>query len=93
IASLWIAALSLLFSTLLYPFIAAALAGAAAFAPLALSHSNVMLAPATHLMESAGSLAVAPDWMAIFTAVGEALIFLALAAQIFGSRDVTVSIE
>ena len=93
IASLWIAALSLLFSTVFYPFIAAAVAGAAAFAPLALSHSNVILAPAARLMQSAGSLALVPDLKAIFVAVAECLIFLALAAQIFASRDVTVSIE
>ena len=93
LASLWIATLSLLFSTFLYPFIAAAVAGAAAFAPLALSRPNVTLAPAAHLMESAGSLAATLAWQPVVSAVIESTAFLTLTIRIFASRDVTVSIE
>jgi len=92
-AVLWAASLALLFSTLLHPIAAASFAGAAAFAPFALSHPSVILAPAAHLMEAAGSFATALHWKALIAALAEAVAFLVCATQVFRSRDVTVNIE
>jgi len=92
-ASLWASAVGLFFSTFLYPFVAATLAGGAAFAPLALSHPNAALAPVAFLLQGADSFSANLDWSAIVSALAESVLFLVLAAQIFTHRDVTVSIE
>jgi len=92
-AVLWTGSLALLFSTLLHPIAAASFAGAAAFAPFAVSNPNVMLAPAAHLMEAAGSFAATVPWNALMAAACESVAFLVCATQVFSSRDITVSIE
>src|SRR5207302_2390648 len=93
IASLWIASLALLFSTFLYPFIAAALAGAIGFAPFALSHVNKVLAPMPLLLENAGTGAAAANWIVSGITLSESALFLFVAARIFTLHDVTVSVE
>ena len=92
-ASLWVSAVGLFFSTFLYPFVAAMLAGSAALAPLALSRPNAVLAPVALLLQDADSFAASIHWTAIAAALAESALFLVLAAQIFVHRDVTVSIE
>lgn len=93
VASLWVSAVGLLFSTFLYPFIAATLAGAIALGPLALSHANVLLAPVVSLLQDADSFAANFHWAAIAAALAESVLFLMVGAKIFRHRDVTVSIE
>jgi hypothetical protein len=92
-AAFWAAALSLLFATFLHPFLAAAVAGSAAFAPLAMSKPNTTIASAATLMNSAGGLAPNMVWPAVFAALLEGVAFTFIAIRIFGTRDVTVSIE
>jgi hypothetical protein len=93
VASLWASALGLLFSTFLYPFIAAAFAGGTAVAPMAFSHPNVVLAPLVALLLDADPLAPSFHWTAVGTALAECVVFLAVAAQVFARQDVTVSLE
>lgn len=93
VASLWTASIALFFSTFLYPFLAAAIAAALAFAPVALSASNPLLAPVAVLLGGSDPLVtLVPFWTAI-AALAEAAIILPLAAQVFIRRDVTVSVE
>jgi ABC-type transport system involved in multi-copper enzyme maturation permease subunit len=93
IASLWMASLALLFSTFLYPFIAAAFAGAIGFAPFALSRMNLALTPMPVLLENIGTSAATANWEACAIALFESVLFLLMAAYIFSLRDLTVSIE
>ena len=92
-AAFWAAALSLLFATFLHPFLAAAVAGSAAFAPLAMSQPNAAIASAATLMNSAGALAPKLVWAALFAALVEGVAFTFIAARIFSTRDVTLNIE
>lgn len=92
-AAFWAAALSLLFATFLHPFLAAAIAGSAAFAPLTMSKSNSAIASAATLMNSAGALAPDIVWPAIFAALVQGGAFTFIAIRIFANRDVTVNIE
>jgi ABC-type transport system involved in multi-copper enzyme maturation permease subunit len=92
-AAFWAAALSLLFATFLHPFLAAAIAGSAAFAPLTMSKPNATIGSAAMLMNSAGGLAPNIVWSAIFAASWEGVAFTFIAISIFATRDVTVSIE
>ncbi len=92
-ASFWAAALALLFATFLHPFLAAAIAGSAAFAPLAFSKPNIAVASAAALMQAAGSLAPGLDWPTVLAALFEGVVFTLAAIRIFAVRDVTVSIE
>jgi len=92
-AAFWAAALSLLFATFLHPFLAAAIAGSAAFAPLAMSKPYAAIASAAMLMSSAGGLAANIVWPAAVAALLEGVAFTLIAIRIFGTRDVTVSIE
>lgn len=92
-AAFWAAALSLLFATFLHPFLAAAIAGSAAFVPLAMSKPNAVIASAATLMNSAGGLAPTIVWPAVFAALLEGVAFSFIAFRIFRTRDVTVSIE
>ena len=92
-AGFWAAALSLLFATFLHPFLAAAIAGSAAFAPLAMSKPNAAIASAATLMNSAGGLAPKLVWPALFAALLEGVAFTFIAVRIFGTRDVTMNIE
>lgn len=93
VASLWMASLALLFSTFLFPFIAAALAGMAAFAPFAFSHPNVVLAPVASLLGNGDPISLVINLAALVSALAESAVFLTLAAFLFARRDVTVSIE
>ena len=93
IASLWIASLSLLFSTFLYPFVAASLAGIAAFAPIALLHGSSLLAPLTALIANINPFSSGSPWLFLLTAIGEASLFMVLGAKIFAGRDVTATVE
>lgn len=93
IASIWISSAALLFSTLLHPFIAAALTGVAAFAPLALRQRNVLLTPMAILVEDLTAMRRTISWTVVLIAVLESVIFIAMAVWIFARRDVTVSIE
>lgn len=92
-ASLWVSAAALLFSTFLYPFFAAILAGGAAFGPLALSHPSAILTPVALLVWDADSFTASIHWTAFASALAESVLLLILAAQIFAYRDVTVTIE
>jgi hypothetical protein len=92
-ASVWIASLALLFSTFLYPFIAAAVAGAAAFLPLALAHRSNILAPVGSLFAGSDLLSPTIIWPVVGISLFECAIFLLVGAQIFAHRDVTVSLE
>jgi ABC-type transport system involved in multi-copper enzyme maturation permease subunit len=92
-AALWAAALSLLFATFLHPFLAAAIAGSAAFAPLAVSAPHTAIASAATLMDSAGGLATNVAWQAMLVALVQAAAFTFIAIRIFATRDVTVGIE
>jgi ABC-type transport system involved in multi-copper enzyme maturation permease subunit len=92
-ASLWTASVALLFSTFLYPFIAAAIAAALAFAPLVLSAKNAFLAPAAALLQAPDPLGTTIPVGYGMAALGESVIILLLAAQVFRRRDVAVSIE
>jgi ABC-type transport system involved in multi-copper enzyme maturation permease subunit len=92
-AAFWAAALSLLFATFLHPFLAAAVAGSAAFAPLAAAKPNALIASAAILMNSAGGLAPNVAWSAVLAAVLEGVAFMFIAIRIFTTRDVTVNIE
>jgi hypothetical protein len=92
-ASLWVTAVGLFFSTFLYPFAAATLAGGAALVPLALSRPNAVLAPVAVLLQDADSFVARVEWTALAAGLAESVLFLLLAAQIFVRRDVTVSIE
>lgn len=93
IASIWISSAALLFSTFLHPFIAAALTGVAAFAPLALPHQSVILTPMTMLIESLTVATATISWTAVSIAAVESVIFITAGASIFARRDVIVSIE
>lgn len=93
IASIWISSAALLFSTFLHPFIAAALTGVAAFAPLALPHRNVILTPMAILVEDLTATRRTISWTVALIAVVESVILITIAAWIFARRDVTVSIE
>jgi hypothetical protein len=93
IASLWMASLALLFSTFLYPFIAAAFAGAIGFAPFALSRVNLALTPMPVLLENIGTGAAMANWEGCGIALCEAMLFLAVATYVFSLRDLTGSIE
>ena len=92
-AAFWAAPLSLLFATFLHPFLAAAIAGSAAFAPLALSKPNPAIASVATLMNSAGGLRPNIVWPAIFAALVEGAAFTFVAIRVFATRDVTVNIE
>jgi hypothetical protein len=93
VASLWMASLALLFSTFVYPFIAAAFAGSIGFAPFALSRVNLALTPMPVLLENIGTDAATVNWGACGIALCESVLFLLVAARIFALRDLTVSIE
>jgi ABC-type transport system involved in multi-copper enzyme maturation permease subunit len=93
IASIWISSAALLFSTFLHPFIAAALTGVAAFAPLALRQRNVLLTPMATLVEDLTATRRTISWTVVLIAVVESVLFITIAAWIFARRDVTVSIE
>lgn len=92
-AAFWAAALSLLFATFLHPFLAAAVAGSAAFAPLAMSKPNAGIASAAILMSAAGGLAPNIVWPAVAAALLEGMTFTFIAIRIFATRDVTLNIE
>ena len=92
-AAFWAVALSLLFSTFLHPFLAAAMAGSAAFAPLAMASPSTVFASAATLMNSAGDLAPNVVWPATFAALLEGVGFMFIAMRVFAKRDVTVNIE
>ncbi|HWY70420.1 MAG TPA: hypothetical protein VNX88_17265 [Terriglobales bacterium] len=93
VASLWTAAVALFLSTLLYPFFAAAIAAALAFAPFALRDANPFLAPVAALLGGSDPFAASIPLSAIITGLAESAIILLLAAQVFVRRDVAVSIE
>jgi ABC-type transport system involved in multi-copper enzyme maturation permease subunit len=93
IAALWIASLSLMLSIVLHPLLAAALAGAMAFAPFAAASPNAIWAPVTNLTKAAGSFQHQLLWPALAAGVIESAIFFALASAIFSRRDVTAAIE
>ena len=90
--SIWTASLALLFSTFLYPFVAASLAGIATFVPM-FFHRNSLLAPATALIANISPFSFDLPWVAFFVALAQSALFLVLAAQIFARRDVTASVE
>jgi ABC-type transport system involved in multi-copper enzyme maturation permease subunit len=93
IASLWIASLSLLLSIVLHPLLAAAMAGAAAFAPFAAANPNDIWAPVAALTKAAGTMQHQLSWAALTAALIESAIFYALASSIFSRRDVAANIE
>ena len=93
LAALWTASVALFLSTFVYPFFAAAIAAALAFAPFALSHANTFLAPVAALLGASDSLVRSIPIFAGMIAIAESAIILLLAAQIFVRRDVTVNIE
>ena len=92
-AAFWAAALSLSFATFLHPFLAAAVAGSAAFAPLAMSKPNAVTASVAMLMNSAGALAPTIVWPAVVGALLEGVALTFIAIRIFATRDVTMNIE
>jgi len=93
LASLWTASAALFFSTFLHPFFAAALAAASAFAPLALPGVSAFVAPVVVLLGRSDPLTGSISTSAIICAIAESAIILLFAAQVFGRRDVAVSIE
>jgi hypothetical protein len=93
IATMWMASLALLFSTFLYPFVAAAFAGAIGFAPFALSSVNLVLTPMPVLLENIGKGALMMNWEACGLALFESVLFIVVAARIFSVRDLAVNIE
>ena len=93
IAALWIASLSLMFSIVLHPLLAAALAGAAAFAPFAAASPNAMWAPVANLTKAAGSFQHQLIWSALAAGAVESAVFFVAASAVFARRDVTGSIE
>lgn len=93
IASLWVSAAALLFSTFLYPLVAATLAGACAFASLLLANPNPVLAPVGAVLLDIDSFGSNIHVRAVTSAIAQSILFLFVAAQIFAHRDVTVSIE
>lgn len=92
-AAFWASALSLFIATFLHPFLAAAIAGSMAFAPLAMRKPNAAIASAAMLMNSAGGLAAHIDGRAILAAFIEGSVFMFIAIGIFSNRDVTLAIE
>jgi hypothetical protein len=90
--SIWTASLALLFSTFLYPFVAASLAAIATFVPM-FFRRNSLLAPATALIANIRPFSLDLPWVSFFVALAQSAIFLILAAQIFARRDVTASVE
>jgi hypothetical protein len=58
-----------------------------------MSKPNTTIASAATLMNSAGGLAPNMVWPAVFAALLEGVAFTFIAIRIFGTRDVTVSIE
>lgn len=93
IAALWIASLSLMFSIVLHPLLAAALAGAAAFAPFAAAGPSSLWAPVANLTKAAGSFHHQWLWPALAAGILESAIFFVVASAAFARRDVTGSIE
>ena len=93
VASLWMASLALLFSTFLYPFIAAAIAGAIGFTPFAFSRVNLVLTPMPVLLESIDKGSPMANWDACFLALFESVLFILVATRIFSVRDLAVNIE
>jgi hypothetical protein len=93
IAAIWAISLSLLLSTFAYPFIAATLAGAAAFAPMLLAGTHPTLAPVASLLRNSESFAgtLRPGLIAI--ALVQSAFFLAIGEQVFSRRDVTANLE
>ena len=92
VVSFWMASLALLFSTFLYPFVAASLAAITAFAPT-LFHARVLFAPATPLVANVNPFSSDVSWLLISVAIAESALFLVLAAYIFERRDVVASVE
>jgi hypothetical protein len=93
IAAIWAVSLSLLLSTFAYPFIAATLAAAAAFAPMLLADTHPILAPVASLIRNSESFAgtLTPGLIAI--ALIESALFLVIGEQVFSRHDVTANLE
>jgi hypothetical protein len=93
VASGWIAALALLFSVILHPLLAAAIAGIIGFAPLALANSSLFL-PLTVLMRGMSSLA-APRFGGYWIVISllESAFFVLIGSALFQGGDVAVNLE
>lgn len=93
VAMAWIAALALLFSVFLHPMLAAAVSGAIAFAPLAMTSSSMIL-PLTTMIRGMSSLPGSQfAWPSIFIALLESAIFVLVGSPLFQRSDVAVNLE
>jgi ABC-type transport system involved in multi-copper enzyme maturation permease subunit len=93
IACIWIASLSLFFSTFLHPIIAALLAGAATFSPIVFSYRSWLIAPMTGLIRQVHPILQPFSALPAVIALAESAFFLILAAQIFAKRDLNMAVE
>lgn len=93
VASGWIAALALLFSVVLHPLLAAAIAGVIGFAPLALTGASTLL-PLTEIMRGMSSLSNQQfGWPSILMSVVESALFVVIGSALFQRVDVAVNLE
>ena len=92
-AAIWMSAGALLFSTFLHPFLAASLAGALGFAPLAFTNGNLIIAPVVALVGNLDRTVNRTNWPAVAASVIQSALMVVVAAILFAHRDVTVNIE
>ena len=93
VASGWVAALAVLFSVVLHPILAAAIAGIIVFAPLAMTGDSIFL-PLTVLVRGMTSLSARDfEWPSILIALVETAIFLLVGSPLFQRSDVAVNLE
>lgn len=93
VAGGWVAALAVLFSVVLHPIVAAAVAGIIAFAPLALTGAPIFL-PLSALIRGMTSLSASNfEWPSIIIALLETAIFVLIGSPLFQRSDVAVNLE
>lgn len=94
IACLWISSLALLFAAFLHPVLAAAAVGACAVLPSVLAQGRYAgIVPFAALLSQADPLSVHLGGFTLILACLESAVFMAVAAWIFGFRDLATSIE
>jgi ABC-type transport system involved in multi-copper enzyme maturation permease subunit len=92
-ATAWIVALALLFSVVLHPILAAVVAGAIAFAPLALNSIPALLPLSAIVRTMTSTPAQHFPSLSIFIAALESAAFVLIGSGLFQYSDVAVNVE
>lgn len=94
VATVWIAALALLFSVILHPLLAAPITGVIAFLPMALLPRASESLPLTVILPTLSSVAALKlAWFSILIALIESAAFVMIASALFRRSDVAVNLE